>query len=90
MFKQSKEAAVNCASAVILQIGSFTLTYENIVAEIHLSGGNFGLKNHSKEFSGKVLTPTYDALKNALFCCRKQTSLCFTCRQNMCKTLKVT
>ena len=52
-------------------MGLSNSTYENIVTEIYLSGGNVGLKNHSKEFTK---TPINDVFKNLVvsFCYRNQ------------------
>ena len=65
LYKQGKEAAVNCASAAYLgyKLGLSYISYENIVTEIHESGGNVGLKNHSKEFSRNFLGYIYDTLR---------------------------
>ena len=65
--KQSKEVAVNCASAAYLtyKIGTSYQSYENIIAEIYSSGGNVGVKNHSKRFPREFLPSMYTVLKNS-------------------------
>lgn len=68
VYKQSKEAAINCASAAYLgyKFGLSHSFYEHCVSEISSAGGNVGLKNHSKEFSRKFLSPMYDVIKKSL------------------------
>ena len=65
LLKTAKVAAVNCASAAYLTYKSgFPFSaYENIVAEVHSSGGHIGLKNHSKEFPRLFLPHMYDVLR---------------------------
>ena len=65
LYKQSREAAVNCTSACYLgfKLGLSYFSYEHFVTKIHMSGGNVGLKNHSKEFSRNFLEHIYDVLR---------------------------
>ena len=65
LYKQSREAAVNCASACYLgyKLRHSYSSYEHFVTEIHMSGGNVGLKNNSKEFSRNFLEHIYDVLR---------------------------
>ena len=68
LLKTAKVAAVNCASAAYLTYKSgFPFSaYENIVAEVHSSGGHIGLKNHSKEFPRLFLPHMYDVLRGGV------------------------
>ena len=64
LYKQSKEASINCESAAYLgyKLGLSLSVYENIVTEIHLPDRNVGLKNHLKDFRRNFLDPMYDVL----------------------------
>ena len=68
LLKTSKETAINCASAAYLtfKLGLSYSAYENILAEVHSSGGNIGLKNHSKEFPRLFLPHMYDVLRGSV------------------------
>ena len=48
------------------KLGLSYATYENLITEIHTSGGNIGQKNHSKEFSQNLLGPMYEVLRNSI------------------------
>ena len=67
LLKNAKNAAINCASAAYFgyKFGVPNTFYEHVVSEIYSSGGNVGLKNHSKEFSRKFATPMYDVLRKS-------------------------
>ena len=76
LLKTAKVTAVNCSSAAYLTYKSgFPFSaYENIVAEVHSSGGHIGLKNQSKEFSPLFLLHKYDVLRGGwglIFCHEK-------------------
>ena len=68
LYNKSKDVAINCASAAYMsyKLGLLYAIYENLITEIHTSGGNIGQKNHSKEFSRNILGPMYEVLRNSI------------------------